>query len=440
MDSMMSCPFCHLSFPQPELQWHANSHFNYEDEQFVSDLELAQQIALAPCSPTQTNDESEPTFQSHTSLAMAVDEKISCLISLQIKSPFYHIKEGLMSMLHTCLASEPDNSTITLLCGYVDHFQSVFSEDVGWGCGWRNIQMLSSHLLYQRQDARQVLFGGSGFIPDIPSLQRWLEIAWDRGFDVDGSHHFNHQIYGSKSWIGATECAALLRSFGLRARIVDFGPKELEPHFLSVPGSSLGPQMTITNARAKRKLLQVYGPMDRFLLRKHDDDPKLDHLWQHESRLSSKQLCDSTNNGCGPTLKNNISRKTKGGHQNLIEWVWNYFSDKIVTSGAQHRVVVTDKAPLYFQHEGHSRTIVGIQVRNQQNGMEQYNLLILDPAHRTEALERSLKDNIGWQKLIKRGVHTLKKLQYQLCYIDPGIAGEEDMEQLKTINSIFIEI
>ncbi|KAF5725266.1 hypothetical protein HS088_TW0G00007 [Tripterygium wilfordii] len=378
----MSCPFCHLSFPQPELQWHANSHFNYEDEQFVSDLELAQQIALAPCSPTQTNDESEPTFQSHTSLAMAVDEKISCLISLQIKSPFYHIKEGLMSMLHTCLASEPDNSTITLLCGYVDHFQSVFSEDVGWGCGWRNIQMLSSHLLYQRQDARQVLFGGSGFIPDIPSLQRWLEIAWDRGFDVDGSHHFNHQIYGSKSWIGATECAALLRSFGLRARIVDFGPKE----------------------------------------------------------LSSKQLCDSTNNGCGPTLKNNISRKTKGGHQNLIEWVWNYFSDKIVTSGAQHRVVVTDKAPLYFQHEGHSRTIVGIQVRNQQNGMEQYNLLILDPAHRTEALERSLKDNIGWQKLIKRGVHTLKKLQYQLCYIDPGIAGEEDMEQLKTINSIFIEI
>lgn len=37
--------------------------------------------------------------------------------------------------------------------------------------------------------------------------------------------------------------------------------------------------------------------------------------------------------------------------------------------------------PLYFQHDGHSRTIVGIQVKRQRNGMQQYNLLILDPSH-----------------------------------------------------------
>ena len=36
--------------------------------------------------------------------------------------------------------------------------------------------------------------------------------------------------------------------------------------------------------------------------------------------------------------------------------------------------------PLYFQHNGHSRTIVGIQVKHQQNGMHQFNLLILDPS------------------------------------------------------------
>lgn len=37
--------------------------------------------------------------------------------------------------------------------------------------------------------------------------------------------------------------------------------------------------------------------------------------------------------------------------------------------------------PLYFQHEGHSRTIIGIQATRRRDGIQQYNLLILDPAH-----------------------------------------------------------
>ncbi|BBG98462.1 Peptidase C78, ubiquitin fold modifier-specific peptidase 1/ 2 [Prunus dulcis] len=95
--------------------------------------------------------------------------------------------------------------------------------------------------------------------------------------------------------------------------------------------------------------------------------------------------------------------------------------------------------PLYFQHDGHSRTVVGIQVKHQHNGMQQHNLLILDPGHRTADLERSLKQKVGWQKFIKRGVHTLKKPQYQLCYIDTGIANREEVELLKTIESVFLE-
>ncbi|XWS48682.1 hypothetical protein CRYUN_Cryun13aG0097300 [Craigia yunnanensis] len=71
--------------------------------------------------------------------------------------------------------------------------------------------------------------------------------------------------------------------------------------------------------------------------------------------------------------------------------------------------------------------------------MHQFNLLILDLSDGTIALERSLKKNVGWQKLIKREVHTLKKPEYQLCYIDPGIASGEELKQLKTINSIFIK-
>jgi hypothetical protein len=31
-----------------------------------------------------------------------------------------------------------------------------------------------------------------------------------------------HHLAGTKTWIGATECCALLRSFGIRAHVVDF--------------------------------------------------------------------------------------------------------------------------------------------------------------------------------------------------------------------------
>lgn len=312
---------------------------------------------------------------------------------------------------------------------------SLASEDTGWGCGWRNIQMLSSHLLSHRHDASELLFGGSGFVPDIPFLQRWLEIAWEKGFDALGSHHFNNSVYGSKHWIGTTECAAIFRSFGLRARIVDFGPKELQSFFLSVPGTSLTPPVVTANASDKRKAFQVYGPMDRYLLGRNSDVSQLDSIVNGQSQSSTNYMAG----GSDHSMTNRFPRK-KEGHQVLLDWVWNYFSEESLTTSVQNRqVVITNRVPLYFQHDGHSRTIVGIQFRRQQNGVPQYNLLILDPAHRTVALERSLRENAGWKKLIKRGAHTLKKPQYQLCYIDPGIAIGEEMEQLKKIDSVFIE-
>ena len=84
--------------------------------------------------------------------------------------------------------------------------------------------MLSSHLLMYKW-GRNALFGGVGFVPDIPSLQKWLEYSWSLGFDEPGAEFYHHKIYGSKEWIGTTECATLFRSFGLRARIIDFSGK-----------------------------------------------------------------------------------------------------------------------------------------------------------------------------------------------------------------------
>lgn len=267
---------------------------------------------------------------------LTVTEKISCLIGSQNRGAFCKVEGGLMSLLRNCLELESHDST-SILSGYVDHYQSIEFEDFGWGCGWRNIQMLCSHLLMQRPETRNILFGGSGVVPDIPSLQRWLEIAWERGFDVHGAEHFNYKIYGKKNWIGTTECAALLRSFGLQARIIDFGPKECEELYLSVPGSSSGAQMVNLIDANKRKTIKVFGPMDKYLVRKNDSDPQTGSSG-HENSVYFRIPQNVT--------KNKSPKKAKG-HQVLVDWVWNYFSDgRICTNGHQH-VNISEKTYVF---------------------------------------------------------------------------------------------
>uniref|UniRef100_A0A1D1YG17 Zinc finger with UFM1-specific peptidase domain protein n=1 Tax=Anthurium amnicola TaxID=1678845 RepID=A0A1D1YG17_9ARAE len=434
------CPFCHLNVPLAELEWHANNHL--EEEELARDIELAHQIALAPPSPTNVDKTMKfaKTFDGFPMLAAECGtsrfnfnsrnynerldrDNISCLVNLQNRCSFHKVEGGLMMLLRRCLYMENYNLE-SVITDHVDHFQSIESEDSGWGCGWRNIQMLCSHLMMERQEAKEVMFGGSGFVPDIPSLQRWLEIAWERGFDGPGAKSFNKRVYGSKKWIGATECATLLRSFGLRARIVDLDSEKIGS------SQSLGQRVRLVD-EVKRKSKQVSGPMDKFLL--HSDMNGKGRLATHISaNFYTKHTSDGPDN-------DNCLRRAKGPRI-LVDWVWNYFCSG-VSGKSTHQVTVSEKMPLYFQHSGHSRTIVGIQMKKGVQGMpDVYNLLVLDPGQSTAALERSLREKNGWQQLIKRGLHTLKKPQYQLCYVDPGIAHGAEMEDLKILDSVLIKI
>ncbi|KAI3893771.1 hypothetical protein MKW92_008416 [Papaver armeniacum] len=433
-----ACPICDVIVPSTELERHANNHFEEEElakdmklsQQIARDMELAQQIALRPTSPRKNTDNwicrtssfqsdfgdnSEPgtsRCNSKTSddAEISIPEKISCLVNLQLRSFYYKVEGSLMALLRRCLELERENSTC-ILSSYIDHFQSVESEDRGWGCGWRNIQMLSSHLLMQRQEAKEVLFGG------------WLEIAWQRGFDIDGSNSLKNEVYGTNKWIGTTEM-----------RHLDFGSKELESLYC---GGNRGAEHVEMNSEAKRKVEQVYGPMDNFLLgrnlRRQQQQP-ITTGPDSQTRDSPSTSTSGYSNGFNGSAKSNKNGvKNIKGHDVLVDWVWKLFCRRGVQQVGQ------SPTPLYFQHQGHSRTIVGIQRKQPQDGSKQYTLLILDPGHKTKALEWSLKQNFGWQKLIKRGVHTLKKPQYQLCYIDQGIASEKETEQMKTIDSIFFE-
>lgn len=374
-----------------DLQRHANNHFEDDDDiQLANQYQFQDDFTLVGSAPSP---EATP-YQGGSTSTTTTDENIRCLIASQVRDTNNNNNNNnndFMTLLSKCLECESGTTSTSILSGYVDHFQTLDLEDAGWGCGWRNIQMLTSHLLVQSQQAKELLFGGVGFVPDIPSLQRWLEIAWDKGFDPPGSNHFAQKIYGKKTWIGTTECAALFRSFGLRARIVDF------------TSHHNGATSTSTSV-GKRKSTQVIGPMDRYL---------------NPGSSKDKQIVK--------------------GHQVLVDWVWSYFSDESKSGCNKVKVVVTEKAPLYFQHDGHSRTIVGIQLKSLPNGMQQHNLLILDPGHKTQVVESCLSKKVGWQRFIKRGVHTLKKTEYQLCYVEPGIATGPEMEKLKTLDSTRFE-
>ncbi|KAI4104873.1 MAG: hypothetical protein LQ339_003717 [Xanthoria mediterranea] len=72
-------------------------------------------------------------------------------------------------------------------------------------------------------------------------------------------------------------------------------------------------------------------------------------------------------------------------HEQVYDYVEQYFIDSITTPAT--KVCKTSSAPIYFQHQGHSLTIVGLEIRKSGNR----NLLVFDP---------SFKPSPGIQRLL----------------------------------------
>lgn len=77
----------------------------------------------------------------------------------------------------------------SLVCSAVDHYASSYG-DKGWGCGYRNLQMLLSSLL-QNTTYNEALYSAWGTqgpsrtaMPSISRLQKMVEAAWTQGFDT----------------------------------------------------------------------------------------------------------------------------------------------------------------------------------------------------------------------------------------------------------------
>ncbi|PRP76491.1 zinc finger with UFM1-specific peptidase domain-like, partial [Planoprotostelium fungivorum] len=138
----------------------------------------------------------------------------------RVSAPEIH---GLLRLVYEKEVSEAAGGTRSLeyyLCAPTDHF-SWDEGDYGWGCGWRNAQILATY--FQRTPVhKERIFDGVKGVPTVLKLQEWLELAWASGYDPSGALSLEQSVKNSKKWIGATEVAALYRSFGIKIRLLDF--------------------------------------------------------------------------------------------------------------------------------------------------------------------------------------------------------------------------
>ena len=63
-------------------------------------------------------------------------------------------------------------------------------------------------------------------------------------------------------------------------------------------------------------------------------------------------------------------------HKEMMDWIQSYFTP--VQSSTKKTVYITSKPPLYLQHQGHSRTVIGIELL--ESGKR--NLIMFDPGRR----------------------------------------------------------
>ncbi|KAI7851758.1 peptidase family C78-domain-containing protein [Circinella umbellata] len=201
-------------------------------------------------------------------------------------------------------SNRKNKSTVSAyLCSpYTDHIATGFM-DLGWGCGYRNCQMLMTFLQRKQEAGDSILRQ----VTDISGLQLLLERAWKDGFDVQGAKQLNNRVYKTRKWIGTTEVYSMLVYLGIRCTILDF-------HRPS------GPHNT---------------------------------------------------------------------HETLFDWIQSYFQNAVSkqdeneeddhpTDMKDKTVYITQRPPLYLQHSGHSRTVIGIELL--QNGKR--NLIMFDPGRR----------------------------------------------------------
>ncbi|XP_019869364.1 zinc finger-containing ubiquitin peptidase 1 isoform X2 [Aethina tumida] len=248
------------------------------------------------------------------------------------------------------MSTNSQNVTTTMLCTCVDHYASSYG-DRGWGCGYRNTQMLVSGLLTHTgyNERLYKLWQGQkpprSAVPSISRLQSLIEQAWANGFDLQGSEQLGCRLVNTRKWIGATEVVTLLSFLRIKCQLVDF----------------------------------------------------------HR-----------------PTGPN-------GTHPELFNWVLKYFESGVAGEFTP---------PLYLQHQGHSRTIMGIEVHRDGSLV----LLVLDPSHSPQQMAQlgDTNSTTAALRLLRKSEAAMKARQYQIVAVVGTIDTDQSYQQSKILRGLRI--
>ena len=228
-----------------------------------------------------------------------------------------------------------------------------------WSCGFRNTQMLCAALLAgERGDEfRRVLFDGAGFVPGVGDLQCWIERAWDSGWDAAARQQFEcGRLRDTAQWIGACEVWAMLRSFGVQVEVVDFKHRE-----------------GMSEEVGRQRLIDWIW---RYFTSPDPPNPNLQDVarpWRRQQQHAGAGAADGMG-AAGLGLGGNALRSTEnlpqdaGGLRNHgllspAQRQQGRGAAAAAAAAAGGGGPSRYRPPLYLQHAGHSRTVVGIERR-----------------------------------------------------------------------------
>lgn len=107
------------------------------------------------------------------------------------------------------------------LCSHMDMFCSNLA-GIGWDCGYRNIQMLLSALLFNEQYGAMLALSGVKEVPSLPEIAERIEQIWAKGEGHQPLATPGGGLTETKVWIGATEALELMKSLDITVHIRDF--------------------------------------------------------------------------------------------------------------------------------------------------------------------------------------------------------------------------
>jgi hypothetical protein len=278
--------------------------------------------------------------------------------------------KDLTPLIKLAIKNRSPNNKI-YICKDVNHYFTSLG-DAGWGCGYRNFQMICSYLLENSYFTKQ-LFGGIDSICTVPEIQTWMEKCWSAGFDREGRKIFNGKLTNTKGMLGTTDVAALFRYFGIRMNLVDF----------------------------------LSTPLDKAIIEA-----------QRQQLPFPKQIIYYEPNN------------------KLFEWVYQYFSEG---NEKQSSLSITKKSrpfrpPLYLQHPGHSRTIVGV-TKNKKSG-EIY-LIVFDPAYNGRGIKADLKRGDLERTKLLLPVSSFTHEYHQIGYLySKELLSPSEMEEAKEMDNL----